>query len=129
MIFRPFAWLYQVFKYAGYDLDKMVDDYFADSIIEKNRTDRIGLYKSFINDNAVKIEIDYKKRAEFQPGDFIFLQEGIAVLSDKRNRQGLNFVIMIENGKVVEKEDIQDIKISGHYRFDSSLIDDGFLKR
>lgn len=119
----------KVFKYAGYDLDKMVDEYFADSNIDKHKNDRISLYKSFINDNATRIEIDYKKRADFQPGDFLFLQDGIAILSDKRNRQGLNFVIMIENGKVIEKEDMRDMKISGHYRFDSALIDDNILKK
>lgn len=118
----------KVFKYAGYNLEKMVDNYFSDIDLEKNKNDRISLYKSFINDNAVKVEIDYKRIAEFQPGDFVFLQDGIGILSDKRNRDGLSFVITIENGKVVEKDNLKDLKISGHYRFDSSLIDDEILK-
>ena len=119
----------KVFQYAGYNLDKMVDNYFKDSKDLKYKMDRISLYKSFINDNATKISINFKKKEEFQPGDFIFLSEGIGLLSDKRDKNGLNYIIVIENGKVVEKEGLKELDVSGHYRFDSSLIDDEILKK
>ena len=119
----------KVFQYAGYNLDKMVDNYFKDSKDLENKMDRISLYKSFINDNATKISINFKKKEEFQPGDFIFLSEGIGLLSDKRDKNGLNYIIVIENGKVVEKEGLKELDVSGHYRFDSSLIDDEILKK
>ena len=117
----------KIFKYAGYDLDKMVEEYFDDSRIDNDGL--ISLYKSFINDNSLKLEMDYKEIKEYQPGDFIFLSEGIGLLSDKRNREGLSYIIFIENGKVVEKDALKDLKISGHYRFDSSLISDDLLKK
>ena len=119
----------KVFQYAGYNLDKMVDNYFKDSKDLENKMDRISLYKSFINDNATKISINFKKKEDFQPGDFIFLSEGIGLLSDKRDKNGLNYIIVIENGKVVEKEGLKELDVSGHYRFDSSLIDDEILKK
>lgn len=115
------------FKYAGYNLDKMVDNYFSDSVTDNK--DRMSLYKSFINDNATKITLELKKIKEFQQGDFIFFHDGIGILSDKRNREGLCFVIFVEDGKVVEKDVLKDSKISGHYRFDASLISDEILKK
>ena len=118
----------RVFQYAGYNLDKMVDNYITsnDDLIEVSR---INLYKAFIKENATSITINFKKKEEFQPGDFVFLDDGIAILSDKRDKWGLNYMIMIENGKVVEKDNLQESNISGHYRFDSALIDDRLLKK
>jgi len=83
----------KVFQYAGYNLDKMVDNYFSDSVTDNK--DRMSLYKSFINDNATKITLELKKIKEFQQGDFIFFHDGIGILSDKRNREGLCFVIFV----------------------------------
>lgn len=120
--------LVKIFKYAGYNLDKMVDDYFADTKDNGKIKDRMSLYKSFINDNATKLELDFEKIEEFQQGDFIFLHDGIGILSDKRNKDGLCFIIMIEDGKVIETDALKEIKISGHYRFDASLLSDELLK-
>ena len=119
----------KVFKYAGYDLDKMVERYYEDYNLDIGKKDRISMYKSFINSNAIKVDVDFDKIELFQPGDFVFLQDGIGVLSDKRNKDGISFIVMINDGKVVEEDCLEDLKISGHYRFDSSLIEDDLLKR
>ena len=119
----------KVFKYAGYDLDKMVERYYEDYNLDIGKKDRISMYKSFINSNALKVDVDFDKIELFQPGDFVFLQDGIGVLSDKRNKDGISFIVMINDGKVVEEDCLEDLKISGHYRFDSSLIEDDLLKR
>ena len=119
----------KVFKYAGYDLDKMVERYYEDYNLDIGKKDRISMYKSFINSNALKVGVDFDKIELFQPGDFVFLQDGIGVLSDKRNKDGISFIVMINDGKVVEEDCLEDLKISGHYRFDSSLIEDDLLKR
>ena len=119
----------KVFKYAGYDLDKMVERYYEDYNLDIGKKDRISMYKSFINSNALKVDVDFDKIELFQPGDFVFLQDGIGVLIDKRNKDGISFIVMINDGKVVEEDCLEDLKISGHYRFDSSLIEDDLLKR
>lgn len=119
--------LIRIFKYAGYNLEGIVKCYYSDNKQYYKGKEKIDLYKSFINSYATKIENDYKRIKDFQPGDFIFLQDGIGILSDKRNKDGLNFLIMIKDGKVIEEDVLKEVKVSGHYRFDSALISDELL--
>lgn len=65
---------------------------------------------------------DVTKVEEFQPGDIVVFSNHIGILSDKRNRKGLPFLIHHDNAGARERNELDSYTIIGHYRLTSPII-------
>ncbi|MBQ8954391.1 MAG: DUF1287 domain-containing protein, partial [Clostridia bacterium] len=64
-----------------------------------------------------KLTTDVSQTAEWQPGDIVFYEGHVAVVSDRRNAEGRPWVIH-HTGHGAFEEDALDYKpILGHYRW------------
>lgn len=133
--------IWRAFKNAGYNLREMVDqdirihnaeDYhieYPDSNIDFRR---VGNLEVFFSKYAKNLTLDISQIEEWQPGDIVvFDGRHIGIISDKRNRDGEPYVIH-NSGQPLREEDIlrkRALKdpISGHFRFDASLISEDVL--
>ena len=88
------------FSEAGYDLSS-VDDLI-----------------SFFLKYAKILTTDIDHIEEWQPGDIVFFDDKSGIISDKRNKNGVAFVICDEG----EKDLLSDAKILFHFRFDMSAV-------
>ncbi len=129
--------IWRAFKNAGYSLRDMVDtdiknnpnDYpeieKRDKNIDFRRVNNLRIYFSKY---AISLTSDYKKIEEWQPGDIVFLNNNhVGMISDRRNEKGYAYII--HNGGQPNREEdvITNYKITGHYRFDASKIDQNLL--
>ena len=116
--------VWQGFAAAGYDLKSLVDSHIAenpelypdeaDPNIDFRRVKNLSI---FFEQTAQSLTIDTSYPEEWQPGDIVVYENHIAVCSDKRNRDGLPFII--HHGPLGAREaDQLEIKdIIGHYRW------------
>ena len=114
-------------KGAGYDLMKLVDKHIrsnrdkynietVDKNIDFRRVRNLNVYFS---DTAITLTTDITKIAEWQGGDIVVFKKHIGIVSDKRNRNGVPFVIHHANPyQKYYEEDILESRddIIGHYR-------------
>lgn len=130
--------IWRAFKYAGYSLRDMVDqdikrnpeDYpnikVRDANIDFRRVINLQV---FFEKYAIKLTNDYNEIEEWQPGDIVIFgeHEHIGIISDKRNKKGISYVI--HNGNQLNREEdyLKRDKVTGHYRFDATLIDKEIL--
>ena len=114
-------------KGAGYDLMKLVDKHIrsnrdkynietVDKNIDFRRVRNLNVYFS---DTAITLTTDITKIAEWQGGDIVVFKKHIGIVSDKRNKNGVPFVIHHANPyQKYYEEDILESRddIIGHYR-------------
>lgn len=114
-------------KDAGYDLRELVNEHIeanrnlydidtVDKNIDFRRASNLKIYFDY---NAISLTTDIYKTDEWQGGDIVVLKKHIGIVSDKRNRKGINFII--HHAKPVQmyyEEDIFEYRndIIGHYR-------------
>lgn len=114
-------------KDAGYDLRELVNNHIKSNkelydidIVDKNIDFRRVLnLKTYFDYNAISLTTDINKIEEWQGGDIIVFKKHIGIVSDKRNRNGINFVIHHANPyQKYYEEDILEYRndIIGHYR-------------
>lgn len=114
-------------KNAGYDLMLLVNEDIKnnkeDYNIETNDINidfrRVRNLKVYFANNAISLTTDIKNIAEWQGGDIVIFENHIGIISDKRNRKGIPFVIHHANPyQRYYEEDILEYKtdIVGHYR-------------
>ena len=114
-------------KNAGYDLMLLVNEDIKnnkeDYNIETNDINidfrRVRNLKVYFAKNAISLTTDIKNIAEWQGGDIVIFENHIGIISDKRNRKGIPFVIHHANPyQRYYEEDILEYKtdIVGHYR-------------
>ncbi|MBR6564856.1 MAG: DUF1287 domain-containing protein [Clostridia bacterium] len=126
------------FKNAGYSLKDMVDRDIenrreAYSRIDKPDTNidfrRVKYLNIFFKEYAISLTTDITQIAEWQPGDIVIFnnQAHIGIVSDKRNRDGMPYII--HNGGQPNREEdyLTRSTVVAHYRFDASKIDSGVL--
>lgn len=117
----------QALKNAGYDLMVLVNEdvlnnpndydiYIVDKNIDFRRVRNLKIY---FKNNAIELTTDIKKIDEWQGGDIVIFEKHIGIVSDKRNRNGVPFVI--HNAHPYQRtyeEDILEMRndIVGHYR-------------
>ena len=88
-------------KDAGYDLRELVNNHVKENrnlydidVIDKNIDFRRVLnLKTYFDYNAISLTTDVKRIEEWQGGDIVVFKRHIGIVSDKRNRKGINFVI------------------------------------
>ena len=116
-------------KNAGYDLMELVNEdvlkHKADyniEIVDKNidfrRVRNLDIY---FKNNSISLTTDLYKIEEWQGGDIIVFKDHIGVISDKRNKNGVPFLIHHANPMQINyEEDVLELYgkdyIIGHYR-------------
>ena len=114
-------------KNAGYDLMELVNTHIKENkelyeieTIDKNidfrRVRNLDIY---FKNNAISLTTDITKIEEWQGGDIIVFKKHIGIISDKRNKSGISFVIHHANPYQIRyEEDILEGRtdIIGHYR-------------
>lgn len=112
---------------AGYDLMELVDndirnnkDNYNIEIIDKNidfkRVKNLNIY---FKNNAISLTTDIYDIDSWQGGDIVVFEGHIAIVSDKRNKKGIPFIIHHSNPYQIRyEEDVLENykKIIGHYR-------------
>lgn len=123
--------IWRAFQNAGYDLKSMIDedikintkDYPAvngkpDPNIDFRRVRNLKVYFKKICDTLTN---DVKEISEWQPGDIvIFGSSHIGIISDKRNKQGIPYLIHNAAQPLREEDTLElwdnQTKITAHYR-------------
>ena len=114
-------------KDAGYDLMTLVNedvknnrDRYNIKVVDKNIDfRRVNNLKIYFDNNAITLTTDISKIKEWQGGDIVIFKKHIGIISDKRNKNGVPFVIHHANPyQKYYEEDILELRndIVGHYR-------------
>lgn len=113
---------------AGYDLMELVHedilahrDQYKIEIIDKNIDfRRVRNLKIFFGNHFVSLTTDLSKIDQWQGGDIVVFNDYVGIVSDKRNRKGIPFLIHHANPYQFRyEEDILEFMegdIVGHYR-------------
>lgn len=130
--------VWRAFKNAGYCLKDMVDNDIRKNINSypdaNGKRDpnidfrRVPNLKVFFERYAISLTLDPSKIDQWQPGDIVTYGEShIAIVSDRRNKKGIPYIIHNSNQPVREENALTRSKISGHFRFDASKINKDVL--
>ena len=112
---------------AGYDLMNLVNEHIKTNrnlydidVIDKNIDfRRVQNLKVYLDNNAIVLTNDINKIKEWQGGDIVVFKNHIGIVSDKRNKKGIPFIIHHANPyQRYYEEDILEYRndIIGHYR-------------
>lgn len=121
------------FLEAGYDLRELVDQdirnhreaYPEIKVIDKNIDyRRVRNLKIFFDRTASSLTTDMKQIEKWQGGDIVIFPNHIAVVSDRRNKEGIPYIIHHGGQPVYEEDALKRYKgsILGHYRIDFSKL-------
>ena len=100
--------------YFGYESIVIIEK--ADKKIDFRRVRNLRVY---FKNTAIELTTDVSEIEEWQGGDIVIFEGHIGIVSDKRNRKGIPFVIHHANPYQVHyEEDILEKRedIVGHYR-------------
>ena len=114
-------------KDAGYDLMELVNEDINNNkeqynikTIDKNIDfRRVVNLKVYFDNHAILLTTDINKIDEWQGGDIVVFKKHIGIVSDKRNKNGVSFIIHHANPyQPSYEEDILENRtdIIGHYR-------------
>ena len=114
-------------KNAGYDLMNLVYNhvkenrelYNIDTIDKNIDFRRVVNLDIYFKNTAIVLTTDVRKIEEWQGGDIVVFRKHIGIVSDKRNKNGVPFVIHHANPYQIHyEEDILEKRndIIGHYR-------------
>lgn len=114
-------------KGAGYDLKKLVNEdinnhkelYGIDVIDENIDFRRVKNLKIYFENNAIKLTNDIYNISNWQGGDIVIFNNHVGIVSDKRNKKGITFVLHHANPYQLHyEEDIltQRKDNVGHYK-------------
>ena len=116
-------------KDAGYDLKELVNEDIINNkekynieVIDKNIDfRRVRNLDVYFKNNSISLTKDLSQIEEWQGGDIIVFKDHIGIISDKRNKKGIPFLIHHANTVQVNyEEDVLELYgqdyIIGHYR-------------
>lgn len=112
---------------AGYDLKVLVNEhiennrnmYNIEKIDENIDFRRVQNLKVYFKSTAIELTTDVSDIGKWQGGDIVIFDKHIGIVSDKRNRKGIPFLIHHANPYQVHyEEDVLEDRtdIVGHYR-------------
>ena len=114
---------------AGYDFKTLIDedirnnkkDYDID--IQDTNIDfrRVRNIKVFLDKYTEKLTTDAEDIAAWQGGDIVVYEDHIGIVSDKRNEDGINYIIHHDGHHKYEEDGLTRKKVVGHYRFNLNL--------
>ena len=127
--------IWRALKNAGYSLKDMIDKDIKENLDKYPRVSgkpdpnidfrRVKNLKVYFERNHISLTIDLSKVEEWMPGDIVVFQSGnkdhIGIISDKRNRNGLPYVIHNAGQPNREEDGLEFYNkfvwpITGHYR-------------
>lgn len=116
-------------KDAGYDLKELVNEDIINNkekynieVIDKNIDfRRVRNLDVYLKNNSISLTKDLSQIEEWQGGDIIVFKDHIGIISDKRNKKGIPFLLHHANPiQVNYEEDVLELYgqdyIIGHYR-------------
>lgn len=116
-------------KGAGYDLMELVNEdivnnkerYNIETIDKNIDFRRVRNLNIYFKNNSISLTTDLSQLEQWQGGDIIVFTNHIGIISDKRNKNGIPFLIHHANPMQVKyEEDVLEIywkeEIIGHYR-------------
>lgn len=109
----------------SYDIRQTAKENLYDIDIIDDNIDfrRVGNQETFLKRYIETLTPDIEEIGEFMPGDIITFDDSahIAIISDKRNAQGVPYVIQNSDEEQTEKEEDvlleTPMTVTGHYRF------------
>ena len=123
--------IWRALKNAGYSLKDMIDEDIKNNVSAYPRVEgkpdpnidfrRVPNLKIYFERNHITLTKDLTQIAEWQPGDIVvFGNSHIGIISDKRNKKGIPFLIH-NGGQPLREENILELynnhnPISGHFR-------------
>jgi len=117
--------IWKAYQSAGYNLKSMVDEdirnnlnVYSTIVIPEPNIDfrRVKTLKIFLDRNAESLSTDLSNPDEWQAGDIVIFLNHIAICSDKRNSDGIPFIIHHDGLGAREVNEIENYTIVGHYR-------------
>jgi uncharacterized protein YijF (DUF1287 family) len=114
------------FENAGYNLKDMVDKDIAENLSKYTTIKepdpnidyrRVKNLKIFFDRKAQSLPTSFDNPADWQAGDIVVFTTHIAVCSDRRNKDGIPYIIHHDTGGAREANNIHDMPIVGHYRW------------
>lgn len=126
--------VWRAFRNAGYGLRDMVDSDIRASLASYPRVGghpdrnidfrRVPNLLAFFRRHAKSLTTDPKEIAAWQPGDIVvFGTEHIGIISDKRNKDGIPYLIHNSGQRNREEDALCSYRIiSGHFRFEGSTL-------
>ena len=132
--------VWRAFREAGYNLKEMVDEDIRKNTDIYLRVEgspdtnidfrRVPNLKLFFERYAISLTLKPSEIEEWQPGDIVtYGTKHIAIVSDRRNKKGIPYIIHNAGQPVREEDALIRGKISGHFRFDASKLEDTDLVR
>lgn len=115
-------------KDAGYDLMTLVnediikhrEDYDIDVIDKNIDFRRVKNLKVYFKNNHIELTTDLSQIDKWQGGDIVIFKSHIGIISDKRNKSGIPFLIHHANSFQINYEEdvlkLYEEEIVGHYR-------------
>lgn len=129
--------IWRAFKNAGYSLRDMIDndiknnpkDYPNIKVRDKNIDFRRVINQNiFFSKYSITLTLNPQEIKEWQPGDIVvFENKHIGIISDRRNADGITYVIHNGGQKNREEDYLTRSTITAHYRFDASKISKDIL--
>ena len=113
-------------KDAGYDLQELVDQDIRENrskynikTVDKNIDfRRVRNLKIYFDNYAISLSTSLDDISDWQGGDIVIFPSHIGIVSDKRNKDGVPFLIHHANPyqRYYEEDVLKMYKIEGHYR-------------
>lgn len=113
-------------KGAGYDLQELVDQDIRENrsrynikTVDKNIDfRRVRNLKIYFDNYAISLSTSLDDISDWQGGDIVIFPSHIGIVSDKRNKDGIPFLIHHANPyqRYYEEDVLEMYKIEGHYR-------------
>ena len=124
--------IWKAFEAAGYSLKDLVDADIAANVdlyprVEGNPDPNIDFrrvknLKVFFDRRAISLTLDPSDLAAWQPGDIVVYPSHIALVSDKRNKDGVPYIIHNGGQPVLEEDALTRMEIIGHYRWHPNSV-------
>ena len=124
--------IWYALKNAGYDFKTMLDNDIKNNIedyaleVRDSNIDfrRVRNIKVFLDKYTEKLTLDADDYENWQAGDIVVYENHIAIVSDKRNKFGINYIIHHDGYHKYEEDGLTRKKIIGHYRFNLNMEDE-----
>lgn len=119
--------IWRAFKGAGYSLKDLIDKDIAENVEfypgvnGKPDTNidfrRVRNLLVFFRRNAQSLTLDINEIDQWQPGDIVVFDGHIAIISDKRNKDGIPYILHNGGRPVYEENALSHYNIIGHFRW------------
>lgn len=119
--------VWQALRGAGYDFKAMLDadiaahsgryplpDGMPDTNIDFRRVVNLEVY---FQRHALSLTTDTTRVAEWQPGDVVFYEGHVGIVSDRRNADGRPWIIHHTGHGAFEEDALNYKPVTGHYRW------------